>query len=363
MAMEKDPTIIPKELLKTEMEFDPAKNPAEINGYKRRILTGMRPTGNLHLGHYAGALRNWLEMQERFDCTFLIADLHALADNNDRPQYVRACIGEVALDWLACGLDPDKSYFMVQTGVPELENLTVLFETLVPLAVLQRNPTLKSELETMKDSQKTVSFHNYPVSEAADILGPLGDLVPAGDDQRPMIELTRSIARKINDQFLSDRDFKLPVPQIYTGTSGRLRGTDGNSKMGKSLNNAINLHLSSKELKEKVNRIASPVKKLEDPGVVEGHVVFEYLDIFHKDLEELASLKAQYQKGGLGEGHLKKLLFQDLDTFLEPIREKRAHYESQPDYVQDVLREGTKKARERVQQTLEQIRDAMGLFS
>ncbi len=356
------PTIIPDQLLKTDMDYA-ADSPSVIGGHMRRILTGMRPSGNLHLGHYAGAIRNWLEMQERFDCTFLIADLHAFADHNDQQEYVRACISEVALDWLACGIDPKKAYFMVQTGVPELENLTVLFETLVPLSVLQKNPTLKKELESMRDTQKTVSFHNYPVSEAADILGPLGDLIPAGDDQRPMIELTRSIARKMNEQFLSKRAFKLPVPQIYTGTSGRLRGTDGNNKMGKSLNNAINLTLSPKELHEKVKRIQSSPKQIEEQGAVEGHVVFEYLDVFHQDALELIDLKSEYQKGGMGEGHLKEILFRDLDALLEPIRERRMELKKRPEFVQDILKEGTKKARERVKETLEQIRDAMGLFS
>lgn len=357
--MEKEPTIIPDELLKTEMDFN-SSAPTAIQGYKRRILTGMRPSGDLHLGHYAGALRNWLEMQERFDCTFLIADLHAFADNNDKPEYVRACVGQVALDWLSAGLDPEETHFTVQTGVPELENLTVLFETLVPLSVLQRNPTLKNELQNMRETQKTVSFHNYPVSEAADILGPLGDLVPAGDDQRPMIELTRNVARKVNDQFLADRQFKLPIPQIYTGSFGRIRGTDGNAKMGKSLGNVVNLNSSSRELKKRVNAIASPVKRLEEPGVVEGHLVLEYLDAFHRNPDEVAQFKEDYRKGGLGEGHLKASLYKELDDLLEPMREKRLQFARDPDFVRDVLRDGTNHTRQRVKMTLDQIRDAMG---
>lgn len=345
------------------IDFDEQSGP-QIGDYQRRILTGMRPSGNLHLGHYTGALKNWLRFQDDFDSSFLIADLHALADHMDRPDTVRQYIQEVAIDWLSSGVDPNKANFVVQTGVPELESLTVLFETLVKLSVLQRNPTLKSELERMDDDKKTVSFHNYPVSEAADILGPLGDLVPAGDDQRPMIELTRGVARRFNKIFGERANFQLPLPQIYTGKHGRLPGTDGNEKMGKTLGNAISLSDSAKVVKKKLNGMKSAAKGINDPGTVDGHLVFKYIDAFVDPSDPaIRQLKEDYAKGGVGEGHVKQVLYKVLEELLGPIREKRLEYEARPDYVMDVLKEGTKKTRLIVADTLSNVRSAMGLFA
>lgn len=355
---------IPSELLDEKKSMD-YKNgdPSKIDGYQRRILTGMRPSGNLHLGHYVGALKNWLDFQDKFDCTFLLADLHALADHMEKPDFVRQSIRNVVGDWLSVGIDPEKANFTVQTGVPELENLTVLFETLVPLSVLQRNPTLKAELARMEEGQKTVSFHNYPVSEAADILGPLGDLVPAGDDQRPMIELTRSIARRFNTQFGKEAGFKFALPQIYTGTHGRLSGTDGNEKMGKTLNNAIFLTDSTDVVRKKVRSMKSSTKGLQDPGNSDAHLVFTYLDAFASDRERLKDLKARYDVGGVGEGEVKKFLEEELEIFLRPIREKRAEVDANPQLIEDTIATGTKRTRLIVAEVSDRVRHAMGLFN
>ncbi len=332
----------------------------EKSTYKRRILTGMRPSGPLHVGHYFGALDNWLKLQDHFDCMFLIADLHALADHSEHPEVIRQNVIEVTLDWLAAGLDPQKGAFFVQTGVSELENLTVLFETMVSLKRHQLNPTLKSELERMNDSQKTVSFHNYPISQAADILGPLGDLVPAGADQQPMIELARDIAARYNKQYAGD--FVFPQPQILLGSVPRLVGTDGGEKMSKTIGNTINLSDSTEIIRKKVNEMISPVKKLQESGRVEGHVVFMYLDIFHKDKQELEEVKRSYEKGGIGEKMLKDMLFQDVEEFIAPIRERRAQLAKDLSYVQDILVDGTSRVKARVQGTLMEVRFRMGTF-
>lgn len=353
---------LPRALQENELYFKDG-DPAVVDGYQRRILTGMRPSGVLHLGHYVGALKNWLKFQDQFDSTFLVADLHALADHMDSPEFVRQSVREVVLDWLAVGLNPQKADFIVQTGIPELENLTVLFETLVKLAEHQRNPTLKAEMERMDDKDKTVSFHNYPISQAADILGPMGDLVPAGQDQQPQIELTRNIARRFNARFAPHpSDFSFPLPQIYTGEVGRLVGTDGNDKMSKTLGNTIDLSATPDQIKKKVKDMKSPVKALSDPGVVGGHVVFSYLDAFHDDSVELQVLKEHYVRGGLGEGTLKDMLARDLARLLEPIREKRMEFAKRPDDLEDILRTGTRRTRVRVAETLEHVRSAMGMF-
>lgn len=352
---------VPAELRSTEKILVTLEEVLQEQGnYKRRILTGMRPSGPLHVGHYFGALDSWLKLQDHFDCMFLIADLHALGDHSEHPEVVKQNITEVTLDWLASGLDPEKGAFFVQTGIPELENITVLFETMVSLKRHQLNPTLKAEMERMSDSQKTVAFHNYPISQAADILGPVGDLVPAGVDQQPMIELSRDIATRFNRQYA--KDFVFPQPQILLSSVPRLVGTDGSDKMSKTLGNTINLSDDTATIRKKVNKMVSPVKPLQDPGKVEGHVVFMYLDIFHKDKEELANLKAEYEKGGVGEGILKEMLFEDVESFIAPIRERRKEFAARLDYVDEVLAEGTDRVRERVKLTMAEVRTRMGMF-
>lgn len=356
---------LPTELIHNEIDFPLDAPLAASDGISRRILTGVRPSGKQHVGHYVGALKNWLKFQEEgVDSDFLIADIHALSDHPDRPEFVRENILEVATDWLALGLDPKKANFFVQTGVPELENLSALFATMVTVARHEGNPTLRAEMAALRlsgESSLTVGFYNYPISQAADILGPMGDLVPVGDDQRPMIELTREIARKFNAQYGVRTGFQLPVPQVRVGDVGRLVGTDGAAKMSKTLGNVIGLAESARSLKKIISRMPSANKKIEASGNVEGHVVFQYLDAFHSDRPELDTLKADYTRGGVGEGTLKQMLLKDLEELIGPIREARAGWEARPDEVWDILREGTKRVRTRVQATHDQVREAMGL--
>lgn len=356
---------VPKSLLETSLEYD-LDSPSVIEGeYKRRILTGMRPTGLLHLGHYKGALENWLKLQDEFHCNFLIADLHALADHPDDPNFVKENIIEVVTDWLAVGINPDDNNIFVQTGIPELGELTVLIQTLFGFNELMRNPTLKSEIRDLDESNKgtTVSFATYPVSQAADIIGPLGDLVPAGDDQKPMIETVRTISRRFNRIYGDKTGFKLPIPQMLKSDFGRLVGTDGSTKMSKTRGNVIGFSNTNKEIEKIVNKMPSSGKSISDPGTTEDHLVFTYLDAFYPNKDELKELKKAYRKGGIGEGEVKSYLKRCLVEFIMPIRERRLDLSNNKNYVIDVIHEGTKKTRVEVQEVLSHIREAMGLFT
>lgn len=356
---------LPPELLENDIDFPEGAPLQASDGESRRILAGVRPSGRQHIGHYKGSLGSWKNFQkEGVHSDFLIADIHALADHPDRPDFVRQNVLEVATDWLALGLDPQKANFFVQTGVPELESLTALFATMVTVARHERNPTLKREMEVLRSAggrDLTVAFYTYPVSQAADILGPLGDLVPVGQDQRPMLELTREIARSFNLQYGNRIGFQLPVPQVRVGEVGRLVGTDGKEKMSKSVGNDIGLAESARTLRQKVNGMASPNKGKSDPGTVEGHVVFQYLDAFFPDKAGLQMLKQEYERGGVGEGTLKQMLLACLEDFIAPIRESRAEWEKRPNDVKDILRQGTTNVRARVQETHEKVREAMQL--
>jgi tryptophanyl-tRNA synthetase len=328
----------------------------------KRILTGDRPTGRLHLGHYVGSLKNRVRLQDEYEQFIMLADTQALTDNFDNPQKIRDSVSEVVLDYLSVGIDPQKTTIFIQSQIPEISELALYFMNLVTVARLQRNPTLKEEIKQKGyESEVPVGFFVYPISQAADILFLKANLVPVGEDQKPMIELTREIARRFNSIY----DSVFPEPEILVGDIARLPGTDGKSKMSKSLNNAIFLSDSPEEVEKKVmSMYTDPTRiKATDPGHVENNPVFIYLDAFASDdlKSEILNLKSRYEKGQVGDVEVKKYLSTVINQFLEPIREKRAEYENQPELVERILKEGTEKARSEAQKTLEEVKKAMKL--
>ena len=329
---------------------------------KQRILTGIRPTGPLHLGHFVGALENWVRLQDQYECYFLIADYQALGDHLDEIDRIRSSVLEVTLDWLAVGLDPNRAVFEVQSFVPQHAELHMLLSMVLPLSWLQRNPTLKTEMEKLEEEHQTVTlgFYNYPASQVADILLPKAHLVPVGDDQLPHIEMTREVARRFNRLF--DREV-FPEPQGLVGRVPRLVGTDGQAKMSKSLNNCIYLGDDEATVTERVRRMYTDPTRLRatDPGHVEGNPVFMYHDAFNPDLEEVNDLKARYVVGNVGDVEVKRKLAVALNNFLEPVRQRRAEYAAHMDDVKDILREGSRRGREAAEHTMEDVRSAMRL--
>ncbi len=324
---------------------------------KKRILTGIRPTGPLHLGHYVGALENWLKLENEYECFFLIADYQALGDYIDDVAKIREAVVEVALDWLAVGLDPEKSAFSIQSYIPEHSELTVLLSMLVPLGRLQRNPTLKSEMETLGADKVTLGFFNYPVSQVADILLPKANLVPVGEDQNPHVELTREIARKFNDNYGE----VFPIPEAKIGRVPRLVGIDGTYKMSKSRNNSIYLKDDATTVKNKVMQMyTDPTRKsATDPGHIEGNPVFEYHDHFNPNKAEVADLKERYVGGKVGDVEVKEKLAVALNRFLDPIRDRREKFATNKKLVIEALAAGTQKERRIATETMQQVRDAM----
>ncbi len=334
---------------------------ASRGDFRERILTGMRPSGMLHLGHYVGALEKWLELQKQYDCQFLIADYQAFGDHLKEIEMIRNSVIQVALDWLAVGLDPEKTSFVVQSYVPESAELTLLLSMLVPLGRLERNPTLKEEIKKIRGGKGndgvSVGFYTYPVSQAADILISKADVVPVGDDQLPHIEMTREIARKFNRTYGE----VFPVPRALVGRIPRLTGVDGKAKMSKSLGNCIYLSDEDQVVLKKVNKMYTDSTRVHanDPGHVEGNVVFMYLEAFHRDENELADFKKLYTDGKISDGELKRILASDLITFLTPIREKRAYYQQHPEIVRKALKEGSMRAKEEAKETMKEVKDAM----
>lgn len=337
------------------------------------ILTGDRPTGKLHIGHYVGSLRRRVELQNsgEFDKIFImIADAQALTDNADNPEKIRQNVIEVALDYLSAGLDPDKCHIFVQSAVPELTELTFYYMNLVSVQRLQRNPTVKTELEMRKFEGGTpTGFFCYPISQAADITLFKATTVPVGEDQKPMLEQTNEIVRRFNNIYGPT----LVEPKILLPDNAaclRLPGTDGKAKMSKSLGNCIYLSDTQKELKKKVNSMYTDPEHIhiEQPGHIEGNTVFTYLDAFCLDSDfekflpeykNLDELKAHYTRGGLGDGTCKKFLFNVLNDRLEPIRQRRKQYEQDIPGVYDILRRGTEEARKVGAKTLAEVRHAM----
>lgn len=337
------------------------------------ILTGDRPTGRLHVGHYVGSLRRRVELQNsgEYDQTFImIADAQALTDNFENPEKVRQNIIEVALDYLSCGLDPEKSILFIQSQIQELCELTFYYMDLVTVSRLQRNPTVKAEIK-MRDFEASipVGFFTYPISQAADITAFKATTVPVGEDQLPMIEQAREIVRKFNhiyDEVLVEPEALLPENEA----SMRLPGIDGKQKMSKSLGNCIYLSDTEEEVKAKVMEMyTDPLHiKLTDPGHIEGNTVFTYLDAFSKaehfaeylpDYAGLDELKEHYQRGGLGDVKIKRFLISVLQEELSPIRARRAEFEKDIPAVYEILKKGSEAAREVAAQTLSEVKRAM----
>lgn len=337
------------------------------------ILTGDRPTGRLHVGHYVGSLRRRVELQNsgEYEKIFImIADAQALTDNFENPEKVRQNIIEVALDYLSVGLDPTKSTLFIQSQIPELTELTFYYMNLVTVARLQRNPTVKSEIQMRNfEASIPVGFMCYPISQASDITAFKATTVPVGDDQLPMIEQTREIVRKFNaiyDEVLVEPEALLPENEACM----RLPGTDGKAKMSKSLGNCIYLADDPKEVQKKImSMYTDPLHiQVSDPGHLEGNCVFTYLDAFCKpehferylpDYPNLEELKAHYQRGGLGDVKVKKFLNKIMQEELEPIRARRKEYEKDIAGVYDILKAGSEKAREMAAQTLDEVKNAM----
>ena len=339
---------------------------------KNIILTGDRPTGNLHIGHYVGSLKRRYLLQEKgnYDEFYImIADAQALTDNFDNPDKVRNNIINVMLDYLAVGLDPNKITFFIQSEVSALTELTFYYMNLVTLPRVLRNPTVKSEIndKDFKDSIP-VGFAVYPISQAADITAFKANIIPVGDDQEPMIEQTREIVRSFNRIYNSDvlRECKSLLPDSMS--ERRLVGTDGKEKMSKSLNNCIYLKDDKETIREKVFSIKTTSRKIEESGVIEDNILFIYLEAFCKDehfkkyyneFNNLDELKIAYQKGGIGDVTIKKFLTEVINDELSPIRERRKKYENNLDYVYEVLKEGTKKAVEAANETVKEVKTAM----
>ena len=332
---------------------------------KEILLTGDRPTGKLHIGHYIGSLKNRVKLQKegKYDPYIMIADTQALTDNARDPEKIKNSLIQVALDYLAVGLDPEKSTIYVQSQIPALFELTAYYMDLVTVARLERNPTVKTEIKqkNFKDSIP-IGFLNYPVSQAADITAFKATVIPVGDDQEPMLEQTREIVRTFNRVYNTDI---LVEPKGYFPPKGqgRLPGLDGNAKMSKSLGNAIYLSDDAKTVQKKVMSMYTDPNHIhvEDPGQVEGNTVFTYLDVFAPDKDKVAELKEQYQKGGLGDVKIKRYLNKVLEEELGPIRERREKFAQDPDAVYEMLLEGSKKANEVANQTLQEVREAIGL--
>ncbi|HEU4369033.1 MAG TPA: tryptophan--tRNA ligase [Methylomirabilota bacterium] len=327
-------------------------------GGRKRILTGIRPTGALHLGHYAGALENWVRLQDDYDCHFLIAD-YQVSDYADDMARVREAVWEVALDWLAVGLDPGRSAFVIESLIPEHAELTQWLSWFLPLGMLQRNPTLKAEMEAFGRKSVPVAFFTYPVMQVANILLPRAHLVPVGEDQLPHIEMTREVARRFNRQFRE----VFPEPEGLVGRVARLVGIDGQAKMSKSLGNAIYLNDPPAVVNEKVRSMYTDPTRLRatDPGHVEGNPVFLYHDAFNPDRDEVADLEDRYRRGAVGDVEVKQKLARALNAFLDPIRERRARFAADMKLVRDALADGTERARTAAQATMALVRDALDL--
>ena len=342
---------------------------------KNIILTGDRPTGHLHLGHFVGSLKNRIKLQNEgnYDKMYVfIADSQALTDNFDNPKKVRENVREVMLDYLAVGLDPEKVTFFIQSMIPELTEYTFYFMNLVTVSRLMRNPTVKGEMQ-QKGMEESIpsGFLNYPVSQAADITLFNTTLVPAGVDQEPMIEQTNEIVRKFNSIYgnvLNECKILLPENDICK----RLPGLDGNAKMSKSLGNCIYLSDTEEELRQKVMSMYTDPNhiRVEDPGNVEGNTVFTYLDAFCTDesftkylpeYKNLDELKDHYKRGGLGDVKIKKFLFNILNEELKPIREKRIELAKNPSYIDNILKEGTEKARIVAKENIKKFKEAIGI--
>lgn len=327
---------------------------------KKIILTGDRPTGQLHIGHLFGSLLNRVKLQNEYQTYVMIADVQALTDNFSDPAKVRANVHEVAMDNLAVGLDPKKSTIFIQSMIPEIAELTVFYSNLVSLARLQRNPTVKEEIAQKKDIFKdsvTYGFLGYPISQAADITAFSANLVPVGEDQLPVVEQTREIVKRFNSIYGNI----LVMPEALLGEFPRIKGLDGDSKMSKSLGNAIYITDSPEVIEQKVRKALTDTKKIkiDDAGRPEICTVFSYHKIFNK--ENLGIIEKECRSGARGCSQCKKELVEKIIEFLAPIQKKRKYYEERPKLVDKILRDGTKKARAKASETLKAVKKGMRL--
>lgn len=332
---------------------------------KKIILTGDRPTGKLHLGHYVGSLKNRISLQneENSELFIMIADQQALTDNANNPKKIIENVTEVALDYLAVGIDPTRTTIFIQSQIPQLAELNMYYLNLVTVSRLHRNPTVKQEINDKKFGESIpAGFFTYPVSQAADITAFGATHVPVGEDQKPMLEQTREIVRDFN-RIYDKEVLVLPEIVLPPKNQGRLIGIDGNGKMSKSLGNGIYLSDSPEEIKAKVMKMYTDPNHIHvnDPGQVEGNVVFTYLDIFDPNKEEVEELKAQYRKGGLGDVKIKLRLNDVLQNLLEPIRTRREELAKDKEAIYKILEEGSKKAEEVAAKTLRDVKEAMGI--
>lgn len=328
----------------------------------KRILTGDRPTGNMHIGHYFGSLLSRVDLQDKFDTYILIADVQALTDNFNNPEKVRKNVNEILLDQLSVGIDPNKATFFVQSMIPEIPELTIYYSNLVTMARLERNPTIKTEIAAKKElfgESVTYGFIGYPVSQAADITAFKGEIVPVGDDQLPLIEQAREIVRKFNSIY---GECVLKEPVAVISKNSRIRGLDGGVKMGKSLGNALYLVDTPEIVKEKVMLAKTdPARiKKDDPGHPEVCAVYYYHNLF-TDKEECKNICAECKAGKRGCVACKRQLIDSINKTLDPIREKRAYYEARPNEVKEILFSGTDKARMTAKETLREVKKAMML--
>ncbi len=331
---------------------------------KKRILTGDRPTGRLHLGHYVGSLVNRIKLQDEYECYFIIADLHVLTTRPEKEHILKMTddIREMVLDYLAVGIDPDKSTIFVQSALPETYELNLLFEMLVTLPRVSRLPSIKDMARAANMDDEAIPFGlvGYPVLQAADILLPRAHLVPVGKDNEAHVEISREIARRFNRLYGE----VFPEPDVLIGDVPTLVGTDGQAKMSKSLNNAIFLSDDEAAVNEKIRGMYTDPKRVraDIPGTVEGNPVFIYHDAFNPNVDEVNDLKARYRQGKVGDVEVKKKLMRAVNGFLEPIRERRARMAAQPGLVEDVLAAGTRKMRAQAAETMRLVREAMGLY-
>ena len=331
--------------------------------HKKRILTGDRPTGALHLGHYVGSIKNRVELQDRYDCYFIIADLHMLTTKPQKEDIlrIRENVRHMVLDYLACGIDPKKSTIYLQSAVPAVFELNLIFEMMVSLNRLTGLPSLKEMARNAHLDPENVPFGliGYPVLQSADILMPRANLVPVGKDNEAHVEITRDIARRFN-QYYGD---VFPIPEVLLSDIPTLIGTDGQGKMSKSANNAINLSDDAKTVEKKVKAMYTDPKRVHAhiPGTPEGNPVFIYHDIFNPNTAELEDLKQRYRQGNVGDVEVKDKLAAALNMFLNPFRERRKQYEEDPGLVEEIIYEGTMKMNEIANETLKEMRSAMGL--
>lgn len=330
---------------------------------KKRILTGDRPTGKLHLGHYVGSLANRVQLQDEYECFFIIADLHVLTTRPEKEHVleIRRNIREITLDYLSAGIDPKKSTIFVQSAISGTYELNLVFEMLVSVPRLERVPTLKEMAQDANLDTMPFGLLGYPVLQAADILLPRAHLVPVGKDNQPHVEVAREIARRFNRLYGE----VFPVPEVLLSETPTLIGTDGDAKMSKSRGNAIYLSDDAETVKRKVFGMYTDPRRVraDIPGRVEGNPVFIYHDTFNPNRDEVENLKARYRQGKVGDVEVKEKLARVVNSFLEPFRERRARYEAQPELVEEILARGNRRMRQESARTMALVRQAMGLPS